>query len=140
MIEKMNKSKRWSVSWLARVVVLLIVAFCLLSYSSVFVNASERMDGASFRVKNRSTAYISGETASSTEEEETSPAEQNRGTAYHVTANTAKVRSGPGYGYSVITTLKKGNIIYVSSIDNGWARFTYLSQPAYIRSSQIAKH
>lgn len=44
-------------------------------------------------------------------------------TNYSVTATTLNVRSGPGTKYKVVSTLKKGATVCVTSVSNGWAKF-----------------
>lgn len=60
-------------------------------------------------------------------------------TKYRVTATELNVRSGPGTGYSSIGTLKKGAIIKVKSISNGWAKFTFAGQTAYVSADYLER-
>lgn len=60
-------------------------------------------------------------------------------TKYRVTATELNVRSGPGTGYSSIGTLKRGAIIKVKSISNGWAKFTFAGQTAYVSAEYLER-
>ena len=60
-------------------------------------------------------------------------------TKYRGTATELNVRSGPGTGYSSIGTLKKGAIIKVKSISNGWAKFTFAGQTAYVSADYLER-
>lgn len=62
----------------------------------------------------------------------------SRGT-YVVKISFAKVRSGPGTSYPVITTLNQGKVINVSSVDNGWAKFKYGERTVYISKTSLKK-
>lgn len=56
---------------------------------------------------------------------------------YKVTGNNVNIRAGAGTKYDVVGTLYKGDIIYVKSIDNGWAKFKYNDQWRYVSSTYI---
>lgn len=43
---------------------------------------------------------------------------------YKCVADDVNIRSGPGTNYDVVGTLNNGDLIYVTSISLGWARFT----------------
>jgi len=46
------------------------------------------------------------------------------GTVYRVKVDSSlNVRKGPGIGYSIVDTLKNGEVIYATSVGNGWAKF-----------------
>jgi len=46
------------------------------------------------------------------------------GTVYRVKVNSSlNIRKGPGIGYSIVDTLKNGEVIYATSVGNGWAKF-----------------
>lgn len=56
---------------------------------------------------------------------------------YIVTGNDVNIRTGPGTSYPVVGTLYKNDVIYIKSIDNGWAKFKYNSQWRYVSSTYI---
>lgn len=67
------------------------------------------------------------------------PNNSEESTKYTVTAYTVFSRSGPGYKYSIIGTLKRGNYVYVKSIKKGWAKFKVKSEWNYVRASNLKK-
>lgn len=56
---------------------------------------------------------------------------------YKVTGNNVNIRTGPGTGYASVGKLYKNDIVWVKSIDNGWAKFTYNGQTRYISSTYV---
>lgn len=58
---------------------------------------------------------------------------------YIVTAHTAKVRSGPGTGYSVVGTLKQNTKIRGSSFGKKWVKTKYDNQTAYVNVADLKK-
>jgi len=61
------------------------------------------------------------------------------GTVYRVTGiysnSYLNIRSGAGTGYGVVGTLHNNDLLYVTSISNGWAKF----YKGYVSSSYLAK-
>eukprot|EP01107_Rhizomastix_libera_P008823 TRINITY_DN2430_c0_g1_i1.p1 TRINITY_DN2430_c0_g1~~TRINITY_DN2430_c0_g1_i1.p1 ORF type:complete len:266 (+),score=66.07 TRINITY_DN2430_c0_g1_i1:3-800(+) len=47
-----------------------------------------------------------------------------RAATYTVNTATLNVRSGPGTSYKIVSTLKKGASVSVSSVSNGWAKIS----------------
>ena len=57
-------------------------------------------------------------------------------TNYKVTASTLNVRNGPGTGYKVVSTLKKGAVVCIASVSNGWAK---ISSSKYCSATYLTK-
>lgn len=60
-------------------------------------------------------------------------------TEYVVTAEKAVVRSGRGSEYAIIKTLRKGYLVKVYSVKNGWAKVKVENKTGYIVSKNIKK-
>ncbi|MBR1853825.1 MAG: SH3 domain-containing protein [Lachnospiraceae bacterium] len=58
---------------------------------------------------------------------------------YKVISDTVIMRSGPGTSYSAEGTLYKGDILYVKSISNGWAKFKVSGEWRYVPESAIER-
>lgn len=48
-----------------------------------------------------------------------------------IETSSLNIRSGPGTNYSILGSLKKGDIIDVQSISGGWAKFSFKGKIAY---------
>ena len=59
-------------------------------------------------------------------------------TKYYVTADVLNVRSGPGMGYSIIGSLTYNQVISVTSISGGWAKFRYIDRTGYVSAEYLA--
>ncbi len=60
-------------------------------------------------------------------------------TKYRVTASELKVRSGPGTKYAELGSIRRGTIIKVKSISNGWAKFDFLGKTGYSSAEWLEK-
>jgi uncharacterized protein YraI len=59
------------------------------------------------------------------------------GTKYVVTASTLNVRKGAGTGNAIVTTYKKGTVVEVVEIKDGWAK---LSTGNYVSAQYLSKY
>ncbi|MCQ2495156.1 MAG: hypothetical protein MJ131_01030 [Lachnospiraceae bacterium] len=69
--------------------------------------------------------------------ENSMPSPQLLGTEYVVVVPSAAIRSGPGYNYPALGTMHYGDIIMVSSIVDGWARFYIARTWRYLPISSL---
>jgi N-acetylmuramoyl-L-alanine amidase len=54
-----------------------------------------------------------------------------------VKADTLNVRSGAGTSYSIVGTLKKGNVVEYTQTSNGWANITYGSVKGWVSATYL---
>lgn len=60
-------------------------------------------------------------------------------TEYIVLTTKEPMRSGPGTSYSIVGYLYKDDIVNVSTIENGWAKFKVNGEWRYIKESSLKK-
>ena len=58
---------------------------------------------------------------------------------YIVIVPTVSMRSGPGYGYSIVGTLYQGDYVMVKSITDGWAKFKVSGVWRYVPASSLER-
>ena len=51
----------------------------------------------------------------------------------------SKIRKGPGTSYASDGIIYKNDIVYVSSIKNGWAKFKLRGEWRYVKASHLEK-
>lgn len=61
-------------------------------------------------------------------------------TEYIVVTTKEPMRKGPGTNYSIVGYLYKDDIVNVSSIKDGWAKFKVNGEWRYIKESSIKKY
>jgi beta-N-acetylglucosaminidase/uncharacterized protein YgiM (DUF1202 family) len=67
-----------------------------------------------------------------------SPAPAEQTGDVRVTTANLNMRSGPGTGYSIITTIPKGGSVRVASVSGGWAKVTYGGRTGYVSTSYLS--
>lgn len=58
---------------------------------------------------------------------------------YKVTANNVNIRTAANTSSDVVGKLYKGDIVWVKSINNGWAKFKYDGQWRYVSATYITE-
>lgn len=81
-----------------------------------------------------STAYLTQPVTSTPAPAPVTPSEDIRTTLYNL-----NMRSGPGTGYSIITTIPKGSGVSVSSVSGGWAKVTYGGRTGYVSTAYLSE-
>lgn len=59
---------------------------------------------------------------------------------YKVIVSQTTIRTGPGSSYAAVATIYKKDIVYVRSINDGWAKIRLNSKWRYVKSSDITKY
>ena len=110
------------------------MAFCyILTISDVTTYAAENTD---YSIQTE-TNYWNGNESEKTFSENTEKGILT--TKYRVSVSKATMRSGPGTSYTSLGILYKNDIVWVRSINKGWAKFKVNNKWHYISTKCIRK-
>ena len=82
--------------------------------------------------------YATKKAGSTTAKPTETPTAETGVTAY-ITGGSVNVRTGPGIGYGVVTTLRTGTQITIYSLSGGWYKMTVGSMTGYVSSKYVTR-